>query len=37
MTLERYLAEQQKKVDDALDARVPPETAEPRSIHKAMR
>jgi geranylgeranyl diphosphate synthase, type II len=37
MTLERYLTEQQSKIDQALDVRVPPESAEPHSIHKAMR
>jgi geranylgeranyl diphosphate synthase type II len=37
MTLEGYLAEQQSKIDEALDARVPPESAEPHSIHQAMR
>lgn len=32
-----YLAQKQKRVDEALDRWVPPETAEPASIHKAMR
>jgi geranylgeranyl diphosphate synthase, type II len=32
-----YLAQQQKRVDEALDRWVPPESAEPQSIHKAMR
>jgi geranylgeranyl diphosphate synthase type II len=35
--LRQYLAEQQKRVDDALNEWVPPESAEPRSIHRAMR
>ncbi|MDX1980884.1 MAG: polyprenyl synthetase family protein [Bryobacteraceae bacterium] len=37
MTNPDYLAEQQRLVDLALDALVPPETRDPASIHKAMR
>ncbi|HEX4595494.1 MAG TPA: farnesyl diphosphate synthase [Bryobacteraceae bacterium] len=37
MTLAEYLAEQQIRVDDALRRSVPPESAPPESIHKAMR
>lgn len=36
-SLAGYLAQQQKRVDEALDHCVPPESAEPQSIHKAMR
>lgn len=37
MTLAEYLAVQQRKVDDALDRCVPPESTPPEVIHKAMR
>ncbi|MGH9559783.1 MAG: polyprenyl synthetase family protein [Bryobacteraceae bacterium] len=37
MTLDQYIAAQQKRVDQALDRWVPPETAEPATIHRAMR
>src|ERR1700676_2212918 len=37
MTLDGYIAEQQRKVDAALDRWVPPETEEPATIHRAMR
>jgi geranylgeranyl diphosphate synthase, type II len=37
MTLEEYIAEQQKRVDHALDRCVPPESENPPSIHRAMR
>jgi geranylgeranyl diphosphate synthase, type II len=37
MTLAEYVARQQARVDDALERCVPPETALPESIHKAMR
>jgi geranylgeranyl diphosphate synthase, type II len=37
MTLAEYLAAQQRKVDDALDRCVPPESTPPEIIHKAMR
>ncbi|MBX9603755.1 MAG: polyprenyl synthetase family protein [Bryobacteraceae bacterium] len=37
MTLDQYLAARQKRVDEALDAVVPLETADPASIHRAMR
>lgn len=37
MTLDQYLASRQKRVDEALDSVVPPETADPASIHRAMR
>ena len=37
MTLDAYIAAQQKRVDEALDLAVPPESAEPTTIHKAMR
>ena len=37
MTLAQYIAHSQHGIDDALRALVPPETAEPQSIHKAMR
>ncbi len=37
MTLAEYVALQQARVDDALERWVPPETALPESIHKAMR
>jgi geranylgeranyl diphosphate synthase type II len=37
MTLRDYLAQQQKLVDAELDRLVPPETALPESIHRAMR
>src|SRR5438132_8717336 len=32
-----YLAQQQKRIDEALDRCVPSESVEPQSIHKAMR
>jgi len=37
MLLEDYIAAQQKRVDQALDRWVPPESADPPTIHKAMR
>ena len=37
MNLRDYLAQQQKLVDSELDRLVPPETAAPESIHRAMR
>jgi geranylgeranyl diphosphate synthase type II len=37
MTLNDYIAHQQKLVDAALDRWVPPESANPSTIHKAMR
>src|SRR6202034_124980 len=37
MSLAEYLARQQARVDDALQRWVPPESAQPESIHKAMR
>ena len=37
MTLDNYIAEQQKKVDEALSRWVPLETEEPVTIHRAMR
>ena len=37
MTLDQYIAEQQRRVDAALRHWVPPETEEPATIHKAMR
>src|ERR1019366_4457733 len=37
MTLREYLAQQQKLVDAELDLLVPPETAPPETIHRAMR
>ena len=37
MTLEDYIAAQQKRVDQALDRWVPPETENPATIHRAMR
>lgn len=37
MTLDQYLAAQQKRVDEALDRAVPPESADPSIIHRAMR
>ena len=37
MTLDRYLAEQHKQIDRALERWLPAETAAPESIHKAMR
>jgi len=37
MNLRDYLAQQQKLVDRELDRLVPPETAAPESIHRAMR
>jgi geranylgeranyl diphosphate synthase type II len=37
MTLAQYVARQQKRVDEALERLVPPESTLPESIHKAMR
>jgi geranylgeranyl diphosphate synthase type II len=37
MTLDAYIAVQQKRVDEALDRWVPPETENPATIHRAMR
>ena len=37
MTLNEYVANQQQRIDDELHKLVPPESAEPPSIHKAMR
>jgi geranylgeranyl diphosphate synthase type II len=37
MTLDEYIAHQQKRVDAALDRWVPPETQDPPRIHSAMR
>src|SRR5215813_1184018 len=37
MSLREYLARQQKLVDSELDRLVPPETAPPETIHRAMR
>jgi geranylgeranyl diphosphate synthase type II len=37
MTLEDYIAAQQKRVDRALDRCVPPESEDPATIHRAMR
>jgi geranylgeranyl diphosphate synthase type II len=37
MTLSEYIARQQKRVDQALDRWVPPESADPSVIHRAMR
>jgi geranylgeranyl diphosphate synthase type II len=37
MSLREYLAQQQQLVDAELDRLVPPETAEPATIHRAMR
>src|ERR1700738_2096264 len=37
MSISPYLAERQKRVDEALSRWVPPESAEPQSIHRAMR
>src|SRR5438105_11254257 len=37
LDIAEYLAQQQKRVDEALDHWVPPESAHPQSIHKAMR
>ncbi len=37
MTLDAYIAAQQKRVDEALNLAVPPEPAPPSTIHKAMR
>ena len=37
MTLNEYLSEQSRNIDQALDRCVPPESAPPRIIHKAMR
>jgi len=37
MALQKYLADKKAAVDQALDAVIPPESAYPASIHKAMR
>jgi len=37
MTLAEYVAAQQRRIDEALKRWVPPESAEPHSLHKAMR
>jgi len=37
MTLQEFLAEQQRRVDAALDRLTPPESAHPATIHRAMR
>ncbi len=37
MTLEDYIAAQQKRIDRALDRCVPPESQDPATIHRAMR
>jgi len=37
MTLAEYIAQQQKRVDQALDRWVPPESQDPAIIHRAMR
>ena len=37
MTLDAYIAAQQKRVDEALDRWVPPESENPSVIHRAMR
>jgi len=37
MTLEEYTAAQQRRVDQALDHWVPPESEDPATIHRAMR
>ncbi|HVW10880.1 MAG TPA: polyprenyl synthetase family protein, partial [Bryobacteraceae bacterium] len=37
MTLQEFLAEQQRRVDTALDRLTPPESAHPATIHRAMR
>ncbi|HEY4089314.1 MAG TPA: farnesyl diphosphate synthase [Bryobacteraceae bacterium] len=37
MTLQEFLAEQQRRVDAALDRLTPPESAHPTTIHRAMR
>src|SRR6202140_4019779 len=37
MTLAEYLGHQQDRIDEALERWVPPESAQPESIHKAMR
>jgi len=37
MTLDQYIAQQQKRVDAALERWVPPERADPTVIHRAMR
>ncbi len=37
MTLDQYITQLQHRIDDALDRAVPPESAEPPSIHRAMR
>ena len=37
MTLQEFLAEQQRRVDTALDRLTPPESAHPSTIHRAMR
>jgi geranylgeranyl diphosphate synthase type II len=37
MTLDEYISAQQKRVDQALDRAVPPETENPATLHRAMR
>src|ERR1700744_248219 len=37
MNISEYVACQQRKIDEALDRWVPPETTPPQTIHKAMR
>src|SRR5260221_5052925 len=37
MTLAEYIAQQQKRVDQALDRGVPPDSQDPAVIHRAMR
>jgi geranylgeranyl diphosphate synthase, type II len=37
MTLQDYIEERQKRVDEALDRCLPPESANPSAIHEAMR
>jgi len=37
MTLADYIAQQQQRVDQALDRWVPPESQDPAIIHRAMR
>src|SRR5712691_331971 len=37
MTLDDYIAERQKTIDEALDRWMPPETEDPATIHRAMR
>lgn len=37
LDLKQYLAERRSVIEDALDARMPPETTRPQVLHKAMR